>query len=448
MNNKSEFSGINKVAVFLALFYAFSTRSVIGSLVYRGALLWIFYGATYFALGVCLINYFRSSRSEGFHQYAPNFIFIIIMVFSVILFGLYRTGDKSSLLYYGIAILVPFAMEPGIKGRKGISIAFVTIGIILFLGCLINYAFPTVYRTMIIPLFSRSAQVSLVWQASLRTYFPGFTSQVGYTSYFLCMAFGALFCFRKIVYNRWFVPLAIMILLGLLLTGKRAPTLFLLVSIMFLYFFESRERERFTRVLQIVLITLGAFIALFLLARFTNNPAINRIFESVQNVILSRDVEDVGRDQLWTQAMTYFYDNKWLGIGWTNFKNIFTLRGTHVHNIYIQLLCETGIIGFSVFAFFFVWNIRTTLRRIKTAKKGTCEYSWLMLSLFMQIYFLLYGITGNPLYDVEETILFFFGAGISYLPMLDDVAEDAGKLSAKATLTRPIGLPIKGKYIK
>ena len=200
--------------------------------------------------------------------------------------------------------------------------------------------------------------------------------------------------------------------------------------------------------LQIVLITLGAFIALFLLARFTNNPAINRIFESVQNVILSRDVEDVGRDQLWTQAMTYFYDNKWLGIGWTNFKNIFTLRGTHVHNIYIQLLCETGIIGFSVFAFFFVWNIRTTLRRIKTAKQGTCEYSWLMLSLFMQIYFLLYGITGNPLYDVEETILYFFGAGISYLPMLDDVAEDAGKLSAKATLTRPIGLPIKGKYIK
>ena len=121
MNNKSEFSGINKVAVFLALFYAFSTRSVIGSLVYRGALLWIFYGATYLALGVCLINYFRSSRSEGFHQYAPNFIFIIIMVFSVILFGLYRTGDKSSLLYYGIAILVPFAMEPGIKERKGIE---------------------------------------------------------------------------------------------------------------------------------------------------------------------------------------------------------------------------------------------------------------------------------------------------------------------------------------
>lgn len=448
MNNKSEISGINTIAIFLALFYAFSTRSIIGSLVYRGALLWIFYGVTYLALGVCLINYFRSSRNDGLHRYAPDFFVIVFMVFSVIVFGLYRTGDKSSLLYYGIAILVPFAMEPGIKERKGISIAFVAIGVILFLGCLVNYVFPAVYRTFIIPLFSRSAQASLYWQAALRTYFPGFTSQVGYTSYFLCMAFGALFCFRKTIYKRWFMPLAIMILFGLLLTGKRAPTVFLLVSIMFLYFFESRERERFTRVLQIFLITAAAFVALFLLARITNNPAINRIFESIQNIVISRDIEDVGRDQLWTQAMTYFYSNKWLGIGWTNFKNLFTLRGTHVHNIYIQLLCETGIIGFSIFAFFFTWNILTTLRRIRTAKRETYEYSWLMLSLFMQIYFLLYGITGNPLYDIEETILYFFGAGISYLPMLDVAAEEAGKHSVKTSLTKPIGLPIKGKYIK
>ena len=244
------------------------------------------------------------------------------------------------------------------------------------------------------------------------------------------------------------MPLAIMILFGLLLTGKRAPTVFLLVSIMFLYFFESRERERFTRVLQIFLITAAAFVALFLLARFTNNPAINRIFESIQNIVISRDIEDVGRDQLWTQAMTYFYSNKWLGIGWTNFKNLFTLRGTHVHNIYIQLLCETGIIGFSIFAFFFTWNILTTLRRIRTAKRETYEYSWLMLSLFMQIYFLLYGITGNPLYDIEETILYFFGASISYLPVLDVAAEEAGKHSVKTSLTKPIGLPVKGKYIK
>ena len=242
--------------------------------------------------------------------------------------------------------------------------------------------------------------------------------------------------------------MALIILFGLLLTGKRAPVFFLLVCIMFLYFFESRERERFTRVLQILLITVAAFAALFLLARFTNNPAIDRIFESAQNMILSRDVEDAGRDQLWTQAMKYFHDNPWLGIGWTHFKTLFAFRGTHVHNIYIQLLCETGIIGFSVFVFFFVWNIIATLKKIKDTEPGTCECSWLMLSLFMQIYFLLYGMTGNPLYDVEETILYFFGAGISYLPMLDDVAEDAGKLSAKATLTRPIGLPIKGKYIK
>ena len=424
MNNRLEVSGINRVAVFLALFFAFSTRSIIGSLVYRGVLLWAFYGTTYFALGVCLINSFSSAQYEHFHLYAPNKFFTILLVFSVIAFGLYRTGNMSSLFYYGIALLVPFAMEPGIKERKGTSISFVSIGIILFFGCLINYVFPAVYRRFVIPLFSGSAQNSLVWQAGAGTYFPGFTSQVGYTSYFLCMAFGALFCFRKMIFKRWFLPLAILILFGLLLTGKRSPTVFLLVSILFLYFSESRERERLIRILQIFLITLVAFLVLFVLARFTNNPAINRIFESIQKIILSRDVEDVGRDQLWTQAITYFNDNKLWGIGWTNYRNIFILRHTHVHNIYLQLLCETGILGFLIFIGFFITNLRLTLRKIKRSLPDSNEYSWLMLSLFIQLFFLLYGITGNPLYDVEETIFYFFAIGISYLPMLTDIKKN------------------------
>ena len=65
----------------------------------------------------------------------------------------------------------------------------------------------------------------------------------------------------------------------------------------------------------------------------------------------------------------------------------------------------------------------------------------------MQVYFLLYGITGNPLYDVEETILYFFGAGIAYLPMLADVAE-SGESSLETSLTSPVGMPAKGKYFR
>lgn len=421
MNNRLKIPRINRVAVFLALFYAFSTRSIIGPLVYRGVLLWAFYGVTYLALGVCLINSFRH---EGAHLYAPRYFFTVLLVFAVIVFGSYRSGSISSLLYYGIAMMLPFSLLPGIKERKGTSTVFVVIGIILFIGCLINYLFPTAYRVAIFPFFSESAQTSINWQAGFGTFFPGFTSQVGYTSYFLSTAFGALFCFRKSIYKKWFVPIAIVLIFGMFLTGKRGPIIFLLISILVLYFYESRGKERFFRVLQIALIVIAAYFILLMLARFTDNPGINRIFESVQELVFTRDIEDTGRDQLRNQALIYFSDNMLFGIGWNNFHKLFTLRSTHVHNIYFQLLCETGIIGFSVFAVFFAKSIVNTLKKIQMANRDTFEYSWLMMSLFMQMYFLLYGISGNPLYDIEETILYFFGVGISFLPMLADVVED------------------------
>ncbi len=421
MTNKLENPIINKIAVFLALFYAFSTRSILGPIVFRGILLWIYYGVLYLSLGVCLVNAFRR---DGGHLYAPKFFFTVLLLVLVITFGLYRTGDLSSLLYYGIAALLPFAIKPKIKQSKTIGVVFVIIGVVLFIGCLINYLFPTAYRLVIYPLFSESTQSSLNWQAGFGTFFPGFTSQVGYTSFFLSMAFGALYCFRKSVYSRWFVPIAIILVFGMLLTGKRGPILFLLTSLLLIYFYEGRGRDRFIRVFQIALIIIAAYFALYLLATFTDNPSIGRIFDSVQEWVFTRDIEDAGRDQLRNQAWSYFNDHVLFGIGWANFKNLFVLRSTHVHNIYVQLLCETGIVGFVIFVVFFVNNNVRTLRKIKLSEQDSYEYSWLMLSLFMQIYFLLYGISGNPLYDVEETILYFFAVGISFLPMVSEFTQE------------------------
>ena len=62
-----------------------------------------------------------------------------------------------------------------------------------------------------------------------------------------------------------------------------------------------------------------------------------------------------------------------------------------------------------------------TIRLIKLNRsfENAIESGWIELSFFIQVYFLLYGITGNPLYDAEETIIYFFAVGISYLPLLN-----------------------------
>ena len=144
-----------------------------------------------------------------------------------------------------------------------------------------------------------------------------------------------------------------------------------------------------------------------------------RIFNSIQDFVVTKSINDEGRDQLWNQAIDYFLQNPLTGIGWNNYKKIFTLRETHVHNIYLQLLCETGIIGFLSFIVFFVRSLIISFKNLKVSRNNSIEFSWILFSLYVQIYFLLYGLSGNPLYDVEEMILYFFAVGVGNQPSVD-----------------------------
>jgi len=72
-----------------------------------------------------------------------------------------------------------------------------------------------------------------------------------------------------------------------------------------------------------------------------------------------------GRDDLWQVAWTIFKDHHWIGIGLNNFEAIepsyslnsgtlsrVELVAEHphlVHNVYLQLLTETGVVGFALF---------------------------------------------------------------------------------------------------
>lgn len=419
MNYQYKYKKINKLAVFLTLFYAFSTRTILGPFIFRGPIPLLFYGVLYITLGISFIKSFTIDKP---HVYAPHGFILMTIVFCTIIISLIHAGDIQSLLYYGIALLIPFSLRPEIKEDNKYIVAFVIIGIILFIGCLINFLSPSVYNAYILPLFTSSDQNSLEWQASFGTSYPGFTSQVGYTSFFLSTAIGGLFCFRKNTFGHLFIPLELILMFGMLLTGKRGPFVYLIIALLIIYFFESHGRDRFIRVFQIIGIVLFIYLVMFLLAKYTGNASIERIFDSLQTFVTTHDVEDAGREQLRNKAMEYFYTNPIFGIGWGNFRRMYTLRSTHVHCIYIQLLCETGIIGFLVFCLFFAANLFGTISKLKNCRDAM-EKSWLMFSIFMQIYFLLYGITGNPLYDVEETILYFFSIGIGFLPVLFNFSD-------------------------
>lgn len=406
----------SSIAIGLVLFYAFATRSVIGPLIFRGFISICYYAIMYALLVFCFVSSFCSVNGRGI--YAPSGFFSLFLVSMVIAFGLFRGDSLGSFRYYGIAILCPFALLPQIKQSRRVPIAFVIIGVVLFVGCLINYLFPVVYTALIMKFFTQSSIESIEWQLSLGSYYPGFTSQVGYTSFFISTAMGALFCFRKEIFGKAFLPLTMVLFLGMLFTGKRGPIVYLLLALIAVFYFESKGNQRLLRPFQIIGIVIGAYFALAALnALGIQIGGIERIYNSINEFLFTGDIDDAGRDQLHEQAMLYFEQSPVFGIGWNNFMKMFTLRNTHCHNIYYQLLCETGIVGFSVFIFFFVTRIIGTIKKLNLSiYMEMKEAPWLKLSLFIQVFFLLYGFSGNPLYDIEETILYFFAVGISFLP--------------------------------
>ena len=87
----------------------------------------------------------------------------------------------------------------------------------------------------------------------------------------------------------------------------------------------------------------------------------------------------------------------------------------NAHNVYIQLLCETGIMGFLI-ALKGAMNIlrRTFYFLDKSVRDlmGNKLKTIVFFSLAMQIFFWLYSITGNCLYD---TMFSFYSIAVGMI---------------------------------
>ena len=421
---------IRNVAVFMTLLYAFTTRSILAKFLFQNQIeLLAFYGVTYVCLIVSVIGAFFY---DGVHLYAPKGFFSILTLFLVIFYGLILAHNNYSLLYYGLALLMPFAVFNEIKNTTFYARLFAVMALFFTVGCVVNFIVPSTFKAIFYPLYSASAQQSLLEVERISetsTYFAGFTSQVGYTSFFISLGVGAVFCFKDTIYKKSWPFLMAIMFSGLLLTGKRGPIVFLLVALLSIYFFSGYGKDQIIRFVKIIGIIVAAVILLGVIANVTKIDGIIRIYNAVYEFLTAGSVDDAGRNQLHEQALRFFEENPIFGIGWTNFRVMYSFRSTHVHCIYLQLLCETGLVGFGIFVTFFATRLINTLSLVrKTRLTGNMqEGGWIKFYFFIQLYFLLYGITGNPLYDIEETIMYFFAIGISYLPLLSSDNNIAGE---------------------
>ena len=140
-------------------------------------------------------------------------------------------------------------------------------------------------------------------------------------------------------------------------------------------------------------------------------PQLGDTLLKIQNV--GTDSSSLTRISMWTYAWQTFLEHPIIGIGWfgirySSLASSIVDATTGCHNIYLELLAETGIIGFSVFVIAAVSSVIITFKNIQLLNCNE-EYNAyrpvLVTSFAIQIFCLIYGLTGNMIYD--RTFLFY-----------------------------------------
>lgn len=99
-----------------------------------------------------------------------------------------------------------------------------------------------------------------------------------------------------------------------------------------------------------------------------------------------------GRFERYQSILSSIEDTHFFGYGTGAMKVGF---GNDAHNIYLQILFDHGILGLMVYLVFFAMPLFSCLKK---AKQGDTS-GYVLISMFLQVLFLCYGLTGNPLYD-------------------------------------------------
>lgn len=291
--------------------------------------------------------------------------------------------------------------------------------LIFAVGTILQIIFPSMITNIVLPQFDQYSQYALLERSyqSLSS-FAGFTNQVAVNAGFLVYGLGYLIISLSMNKDKRSVKnylLAALLLFCLVATAKRAHFGFSLCAIMLVYYYSSKGKTKLKRVILLISISILLLYTLSSLANVYDFGVLKELMSTIQEIQSGEELFGY-RSILYSQALLLFQENQLLGIGWKHFRlTISNFQGYQLdtHNIYLQLLCETGLVGVILFGSFLMYSLGNSIKLSKM-KMEPHQKTMSLFALFIQLFFLIYGITGNPLYDFLYYMPYFFACAYSY----------------------------------
>lgn len=318
-------------------------------------------------------------------------------------------GDMEMFVYWTIPLFL--LLTNSLKDFENVypyKVLFIC-GIISLLGIAVQIAIPNFYYSYINNIFTDTSTLES-WSEDEYGY-AGFTYQLGTTAMPIIYALPILLYANNRNYrvshnNLIRITLISLLIVGVFLTGKRSLALCALSFPILIPFLTSRLSGK-----KIVISIIIFFICALSFSYFINHPyefidnaMLRRFAESVIDLSMGGDVSS-GRSDLYALAFNAFEDHPLLGIGPGQFIP-YTKAYTSVHNTYLEVLCEQGIVGTLLYIIPLLFCLFKTISLLRSRNNQL-----LKISLFVQLLYIAYAMTGNVNSELSTFGIYFLSLG-------------------------------------
>lgn len=351
------------------------------------------------------------------------FLPIFLLFLLICLLFNYSFHSLKYIIYYFFGMIYLFYF---LNNKQSIIklLKFYYIGSIIFVFFTIfSYFFEDLYLKLIYHLYNGTSNYQTVLNLYKWEEYSGIAGQTGYNAF--AISIGIIISFTHLIkeikdnkkLNLKYLIILILQMFAIFLCSKRAILLFIVVTLlsMIFKFFSIKDKKNMKRIGLILLgVLIISSVCIILIEPLKHIFIKNAELFNKENLLN-------GRGPLYTAALELFKSNPIFGCGIKTFSAL-NADNLDVHNVYLQLLAENGIIGFLIFVPGLLSILYKTRKIIfdNNFKKN----AYLYISYGIQFFFLLYSITGNTVYDVNMFYLYLISITIPFSIVEKNINKD------------------------
>jgi len=214
----------------------------------------------------------------------------------------------------------------------------------------------------------------------------------------------------------------------IIISTERMVTIVLILCLIFIIIFYLKIKKA----------AMCLFILLiFLSVLYYKNIKFNQRFNEVLLILNNFHESSYGR--IYESSYSLFKKNIFFGVGLKNYRidcdkqidtrpnSIYQFCSSHPHNLYLELLSETGLVGSLFFglSFFYLFLHLKKKMKFKFKKSYLRDYSFLMYGNFLVIFFFLWPIkTSGSFFTTFNGSFFWFNLGLALLVLKKNYKND------------------------